>query len=436
MQYHKKYEIEPSFVKDSMADWHATGNGEFIICTHKGTRYFVKRFTFGPRYPSKSLPEVVYNVYLEESQRLENKQKEIRDRFDSKKLTFDKDHIVIEEENFWDDDTNMFVTITQFVEDIYSGEFTSLSQTEFTDLARAMAELIFKAHDAGVTHGDLKEKNFFFQKRGSAITPYLIDFDLSYPSDYGQRTRKDGTPMFGESAPFSEGYESPEIYIYNETADMAAKDPKAITSSTDIYTLAVIFHRMWTGQSPIAIGSSDPLSKAIYDGKQPGIDGKFNFSIGPNNDNRFASLLLWMLSKEPSKRPTAEQVLAVMDDQLDVGDFCDFPGLTSKIDLEPHPIHKNAITILGKDDLKSKDVRSLQKVTRGGQYMYQVKLTDGTELILSVDDMVAKGYAIAKDSSIEDLWENDVAEGYEYLPAADISAKGVAKIERQRRLYR
>ena len=63
--------------------------------------------------------------------------------------------------------------------------------------------------------------------------------------------------------------------------------------------------------------------------------------------------------------------------------------------------------------------------------MYQVKLTDGTELILSVDDMVAKGYAIAKDSSIEDLWENDAAEGYEYLPAADISAKGVAKIERR-----
>ena len=439
MQYHKKYEIEPSFIKDGAANWHTTGNGEFILCTHRGNRYFVKRFAFGPRYPSKSLPAPVYAQYMAEAGRLENKQKEINTRFKKQGFSFDKDHIVIEEDNFWDDDTNMFVTVTRFVPNGLpdDNDFSTLSQADFMALCMDMAELIRKAHAAGVTHGDLKEKNFFFSQQGGKTVPYLIDFDLSYPSDYGVKPLADGTSYFAEGAPFSAGYESPELYIYNKQYDddPDLMDPKTITDKTDVFTLGIVFHKMWARQFPMSGGSAGSFGQAVYEDSPVVIDPKFNFEIGPANGNKFSMLLQWMFLKDSTKRPTADQVLDVLRDKLDVTDFFEVPGAPQKFETEPHDVHKNAITLLTKDELKAKDVKVFQKVTRGGQYLYQVKLKDGTDLVLDVNQLVEKGYATAKNSSLDELWEAD-AEKYEYVSADEIAKLGVTSIERRAVLYR
>lgn len=439
MQYHKKYEIEPKYVKDGSVDWHTTGSGAFILCTYRGNRYFVKRFTFGPRYPSKSLPAPVYAQYMAEASRLEDKQKEINTRFKKKGYTFEKDHIVIEDDNFWDDDTNMFVTVTRFVPNGLpdDNDFSTLRQADFMALCLDMAELIRKAHAAGVTHGDLKEKNFFFSQQGGKIVPYLIDFDLSYPSDYGVRTRSDGSSFFPDGAPFSAGYESPELYFYNSQKedDPDSGDPKTITDKTDIFTLGVVFHKMWTRQFPMSGGSAGSFGQAVYEDSPVVIDPKFNFEIGSANGNKFSSLLQWMFLKDSTKRPTADQVLDVLRDKLDVSDFIEVPGAPQKFEVEPHAVHKNSITLLDKDSLKAKGVKVFQKVMRGGQYLYQVKLKDGTELVLDVDQLVEKGYATAKNSALEELWEAD-AEMYEYVSADEIAKLGIASIARRSVMYR
>ena len=180
MKYHSKYEIDPAFIKDGMISWVTTGSGEYIFGTSGGKQYFIKRFAFGPRIPSKNLPAPVYELYKKQSSALENKQKEINDRFKKGKLTYEKDHIVVEDDNFWDDETNMFVTVTRLIPDENEGyEYTAMGSDDFLKLCRELTELLKKAHAAGVTHGDLKEKNFFFQRGTAGPVPYLIDFDLS-----------------------------------------------------------------------------------------------------------------------------------------------------------------------------------------------------------------------------------------------------------------
>jgi hypothetical protein len=74
------------------------------------------------------------------------------------------------------------------------------------------------------------------------------------------------------------------------------------------------------------------------------------------------------------------------------------------------------------------NVKSLRKGTVGGQYKYLLRLKDGTELNLTVDEMIDRGYAKAKDTLVCDLWPAD-AEKYEFVDAATISAEGILKIE-------
>ena len=429
MKYHSKYEIDPAFIEDGMIAWRTTGNGEYIFGVSGGKKYFIKRFAFGPRLPSKSLPKPVYDKYKKESSALEDKQKEINDRFKKGKLTYEKDHIVVEDDNFWDDETNMFVTVTRLVPDANEGyDYTAMSSGDFLKLCRELAVLLQKAHAAGVTHGDLKEKNFFFQRGTSGPVPYLIDFDLSYPSDYGVKKDAEGNPMFIESVPYSDGYQSPEIIAFN-SADEDEKDASIITDKTDVFTLAIVFHRLWTNLFPTVAGDSGNVGEAVFRGETIKLEPKFDFTIGSKNENMFSTLMYWMLEKDVAKRPTAQQVLEAMDDALDVDDFVTMPGAVQKYDLTPHSLHKDSVCILDKDQLKAKGVKSFGRATRGGEYLYLVKTAEGEEA-LTVDELIEKGYAIAKSIAADDLWEED-AEFYQYVSFDEIEKKGVSSIQRR-----
>ena len=180
-----------------------------------------------------------------------------------KSLSVDKDHIVVEEENFWDDD-NLFVTVTRMIPGENKGfDYTTLDQTTFLALCADMMELLIKIHAVGVTHGDLKEKNVLIRGDSGALVPYLIDFDSSYPSDYGTRKRSDGRPLLAYPVVYSEGSQSPEIAIYN-FEDEGVVDASTITDKTDIFTMALIFHRLWTGDFPAVVGDDCPVGEAVY----------------------------------------------------------------------------------------------------------------------------------------------------------------------------
>ena len=425
MQYRKKYEIDPSFVDGDVIKWGTTGNGSFAFGEYKGQRYFIKRYTMGPRIPAKSIPEPVYSEMMNTAKWLEDKQAEMRKRM--KGLTVDKDHIVVEEENFWDDD-NLFVTVTRMIPGENQGfDYTTLDQTTFQALCADMMELLVKIHAAGVTHGDLKEKNVLIRDDGGLLIPYLIDFDSSYPSDYGTRTRSDGKPMLAYPVVYSEGYQSPEIAIYN-FEDEGVGDATAITEKTDIFTMALIFHHLWTGDFPAVVGDDCPVGEAVYLDEEIRISPKFDVVMGPTFENKLSGLLKWMLQKDPTLRPTAAQVKDALLDKLDVSDYFDTGDGAAKYDLEPHSIHKAALEIATKDEFKALNVKAFQKVTVGGQYKYLVKMKDGSEEILTLDQVIAKGFGKAKASSLCTMWPEDDAK-YEFVGLDVIEAAGVLSIE-------
>lgn len=424
MIYHKKYEVDPTDIVEGAINWKTTGSGEYIIATYNGVKYFVKR-NVSIRYPSRSIPEPAYSMLLEAAKPVEEKQEEMRKR--CKGLTVDGDHIVIEEENFWDDDSR-FTTVTRCIPgEIPDFDFTTLDVSTFLKLCSDMTTLIKKIHDVGITHGDLKEKNILISHNGSDLIPYLIDFDSSYPSDYSTRTKKDGTSMLSHPVVYSEGYQSPEIAIYN-CEDAGVVDPATITNKTDIFTLAIIFHRLWTKTFPAVIGDTCAVGVAVYLDEKIQIDKKFDFEIGPKYGCKFSTLLMWMLQKDATKRPTADKVIDALMDNFDISDEFESAESTAKIDVTPHDVHAKAVVICDKDVLKGMNVKVFTKITDGGQYKYYVKLKDGTEERLTIDEVIAKGYGQATATSLGTLWEED-AKTVEFEDVAKISAMGILAIE-------
>ena len=73
MKYNGIYDVDPAFLCGDVILWKNTGNGEYVIATKGGKKYFVKR-NMHVRYPSRDLPDSVYNMYKSEADALQKKQ--------------------------------------------------------------------------------------------------------------------------------------------------------------------------------------------------------------------------------------------------------------------------------------------------------------------------------------------------------------------------
>jgi hypothetical protein len=215
--------------------------------------------------------------------------------------------------------------------------------------------------------------------------------------------------MLSHPVVYSEGYQSPEIAIYN-CEDPGVVDPATITNKTDIFTLAIIFHRLWTKNFPDVIGDSCAVGAAVYLNEKIKIDKKFDFEIGPKNGCKFSTLLMWMLQKDATKRPTADKVIDALMDNFDISDEFESAESAAKIDVTPHDLHVKAVVICDKEVLKSMNVKAFYKITDGRQYKYYVKLKDGTEERLTLDEIIAKGYGKAT-ATLSDFNGQAVTEG-------------------------
>ena len=106
MRYHGEYEVDPSFInKDGRIKWRLTGNGEYILGRKGGKTFFIKR-NIHVRKPAGGEPKLVREKYKAEADALEKKQNRLKKLMAG--LSWDKDFVVVEEENFWDDE-KMFV---------------------------------------------------------------------------------------------------------------------------------------------------------------------------------------------------------------------------------------------------------------------------------------------------------------------------------------
>lgn len=421
MMYNGVFDVDPAFIRGGSIIWRMTGNGEFVIATRGGQQYFVKR-NMHVRLPAKSLPKDVYDVLKRDADAIEGKQKKLKSLM--KGLDWRTDHVVVELEHFWDDE-KMFVTVTPNIKDGLPDtyDYTALGKEEFIALATEAAKAMDKLHAHGVIHGDIKVKNIIVTHDGGAYTPYLIDFDSSYPvSDIPEHDGIGG----------SDGYQSPEI-IYYGNDDAAPKG--VITPATDIFSLGVVFHKWWTGALPGTELKSGSAGVALYHDKAVIIDKKFNVQIGDNCGATLLSLINWMLAKDPEKRPTAGQVSDVLGDKLEVPEEYHKGNDAKPFKAELWDAHTLIAQLLPKAELKKLGVKAFTRINDGGgssSLKYRITEKGGAEKTLIVTELIDAGYAKGKSAEIDEPWDEHFIE---LEPADEIVKKGYAKIQRAKIAY-
>lgn len=415
MKYNGTFEVDPAFLSGSTILWKPTGNGEYVIATKGGKKYFVKR-NMHARYPTKDEPKDVYDQNKAEADALQKKQERLSELM--KGLSWSTDHIVVEEEHFWDSE-HKFTTVTTCIPDVFPDTYAykSLSLESFIQLAKSASAALEKLHAHGVIHGDLKEKNILVSNKGGKYIAYLIDFDSSYPAD--------DIPEW-ISIGGSNGYQSPEVFLYG--SDEGAAPKETITPATDIFSLGVVFHKWWAGSFPGVDMEHGSVGAAVNFDKAVTIHNKFNVRIGDSCGATLQSLINWMFAKDPSDRPTAKQVSDVLSDKLEVPEAFHKGDDDKPFDIELWDAHKLVAKLLSVSDLKGKGLKSLKRINEGSGsagLKYRVVMKDGSEKTVTIFELCEAGYATGKGAEVETPWAEHMIE----FESPDVIAqKGYAKI--------
>jgi len=160
------------------------------------------------------------------------------------------------------------------------------------DATLQVLDALKHSHEIGVIHRDLKPHNILVDAAGRAR---LVDFGVARLMSDGRRTgfHTETGNLVGTFA-----------YMSPEQADGSSDQ---ITSSTDLYQLAVVLYEMISGSLPYDIrsGGAMALLKAIL------FDARVPLAVAaPDVDARLAQILDDALSLDATKRPANAQDFA------------------------------------------------------------------------------------------------------------------------------
>jgi len=151
-------------------------------------------------------------------------------------------------------------------------------------VARQVAVALAALHSSGWLHGDVTPENVLVSPQGHAT---LIDLGLA--RKLGSRECQGGEVLAGIL-----DYVSPESFLPAAT----------LTGESDVYSLGAMLYEMLTGQ-PL-FEDADPTSIALWHLRHAPQDiREAALDVPP----ALARLVMQMLSKEPLRRPAAEEVV-------------------------------------------------------------------------------------------------------------------------------
>lgn len=417
------YEIDPDYLVEDSLDWHSAGLGEYIVGRKNGCRWFIKRNNEYRYLTEKDLPDKeLLKERMKPALNYQRERAELRHLMvEVGGLSASKDHIVAEVEHFID--SKRIVLVSQFVENVArDADFTEMNADEFIVFCRAVAELLVKLHGCGVIHCDLKvgerddvmNGNIVAAIEGGKLTPYLIDFDLSFPAPPAKNP---------ESIPFSDNFESPEIVPY---IDGDEEHCTVITTATDIFTLGVVYHRLWTGSFPGLEVEKSSTGRCVAADKEVSINGKFNVRIGDGCGATFMSLINWMFAKDPAARPTAQQVVDVLNDKIPVpASF--HKGSDDKLFTSLWDAHMRMGELKSTDELQELGIEFFKRINDGGILKYAVKKKGSAEEYLTIDEIITAGYVVRKSAEVTETWPEHYIN---LISAEEIAKKGYSSIKR------
>ncbi len=172
---------------------------------------------------------------------------------------------------------------------------------EAVHIGRRVADVLRTAHELRLVHRDLKPENLFVTPgAGDDLVSATIKvgvFGLAFiedAGDMGRLTRDNvvtGTPA----------YVSPEQAL-----------ARPFGPAADLYALGVILFEMVTGSPPFYGSPSELLAKHIYS-PPPSLSRV----VGRPMDLRIEHLVASLLKKDPSERPSIDDVITALDDLAD-----------------------------------------------------------------------------------------------------------------------
>ncbi len=164
-----------------------------------------------------------------------------------------------------------------------------LSIDEVLRLGREIADALAYAHRRGIAHLDVKPENVLLSD-GHAM---IADFGIARAICDCSRERADG-PMALVGTP---DYMSPE----------QADGPSALDGRSDVYSLACVLYEMATGTPPFR-GARAEWIIAQHWTASPMSARRLRPDVPPALDRTLSQAL----AKDPTARPTAEQVVTVL----------------------------------------------------------------------------------------------------------------------------
>ena len=165
--------------------------------------------------------------------------------------------------------------------------------THFIPLCHALQE----AHDAGIIHRDLKPSNLFFHQVPGDERLILIDFGISKGLEEVDQKVTETGQLFG-----TPHYMSPE----------QVQDPKAMTPSSDLYSLGVIIFELLSGSTPFHDDNVFGLLLQHVNEAPPQL-----LDVAPRQSPAMSLLVNELLAKDPEARPRS--ALEVSSRLIEIG---------------------------------------------------------------------------------------------------------------------
>lgn len=156
-------------------------------------------------------------------------------------------------------------------------------------IARQIVSGLICAHKNGIIHRDIKPANILLNKQGLVR---ITDLGIAYLADV-------------EAATLTRSFIGSPYFISPEQA----ADIK-VTGASDIFSLGILLYFCLSGELPFTGNTPQSVINAIINNKPADLGEK-----NPLILRWFAKLVQQCLKKSPSERPSAEEVLKIIDQQ-------------------------------------------------------------------------------------------------------------------------
>ena len=168
---------------------------------------------------------------------------------------------------------------------------------EAVEIACQMAMALEYLHSKGIAHRDIKPDNVLFRATDGTngrIEPVLVDFGIAAKLQRVGMQAGSVYYMSPERLQVVQGMIPPERVI-----DQAAGD---------VYGLGIMLYQMLTGRRPFEGSTKSSVTSAILN-STPSLPRRYNPGVPPGLEQ----LIMETLNKDPAHRPTAEDMLARME---------------------------------------------------------------------------------------------------------------------------